>query len=293
VWFDALINYISALGWPDDPAGLVQRYWPADLHVIGKDITRFHCLIWPAMLLSAGVPLPRTVWGHGFVSVDGEKLSKSLGNVIAPEEVIARVRRRWLALSLLCARCRSIATATSRGPGYTERFQRRPRERPRQSLVTHPGDGAALSERRGAGADRLRPSAILRDSELLETLATAGRDYRSQVEEFSIHLALATTWACVQTANRYIEENQPWALAKDPEQRPRLRGVLRNLLEVLRHVSVMIYPAMPSKAVEMRRQLGLPADFGVIRFDSELTARDTSEWKTVAPGGALFPRLEA
>ena len=90
VWFDALINYISALGWPDDDAGLTRRYWPADLHVIGKDITRFHCLIWPAMLLAAGLPLPRTVWGHGFVTVNGEKLSKSLGNIIAPEAVTER-----------------------------------------------------------------------------------------------------------------------------------------------------------------------------------------------------------
>jgi methionyl-tRNA synthetase len=234
------------------------------------------------------------VWGHGFVSIDGEKLSKSLGNVIAPEDVTARFGVdgcRYLFL-------REVPfnrDGDFSWSGYTERFN--------ADLANDLGNllsrtlamvqrylNGEVPEWPAAGA---AGSGDERDRQLLETLATAGRDYQAQIEEFAIHTALATTWTCIQNANRYIEENKPWALAKDPEQRARLRGVLRNLLEVLRQVSVMIYPAMPTKAVEMRRQLGLGADFGAIRYDSELTARDIPDWKSVAPGGVLFPRLEA
>src|SRR5206468_11102438 len=116
-------------------------------------------------------------------------------------------------------------------------------------------------------------------------------DYRAHVEACALHAALASAWACIQTANRYIEENKPWELAKRPRERERLRAVLRNLLEVLRHVSVMVYPAMPSKAKEMRRQLGLPADFSELRLDEELAVHDRP-WSRVQPGSPLFPRLE-
>jgi methionyl-tRNA synthetase len=286
VWFDALINYISALGYPDDPDGLVARYWPADLHVIGKDITRFHCLIWPAMLMSAGIALPRSVWAHGFVSVNGEKLSKSRGNIIAPQEVTARFGVdgfRYLFLrEVPFNRDGDFSWQT-----YTERYN--------ADLANDLGNllarTLAMVQRYCDGRVPRLMVGDERDAGLFGVLTAALVDYRVHLEGCAISNALAAAWSCIQTANRYIEENKPWDLAKRPEGRERLQAVLRNLLEVLRHVSVMVYPAMPSKAAEMRRQLGLPADFAALRFDDELAVSDR-EWAQVEPGPALFPRLE-
>jgi methionyl-tRNA synthetase len=287
VWFDALINYVSALGWPDDPAGLYGRYWPCDVHVIGKDITRFHCLIWPAMLLSAGLPLPRTVWGHGFVTVNGEKLSKSLGNVIAPEEAARRFGVdgfRYLFLREVPFNRDGDFSWTN----YTERYN--------ADLANDLGNLLArtlamVQRYLGGEVPRLAP-AEAGDAVLLEALAGAARDYRASVETFAISEALAAVWTAVRTANRYIEDNKPWELAKRPERRDRLQAVLRNLLEVLHQASVMVFPAMPAKAAEMRRQLGLPDDFTRLGYDTELVRADRL-WSRVQPGAPLFPRIEA
>ena len=286
VWFDALINYISALGFPADADGLVARYWPCDLHVIGKDITRFHCIIWPAMLMSAGIPLPRAVWAHGFVSVNGERLSKTLGNVIAPEAATARFGVdgfRYLFLhEVPFDRDGDFSWTT-----YTERYN--------ADLANDLGNllarTLAMVQRYWSGDVPPLDTADPRDRALLDILARATADYRAQVEACAPHAALAATWSAMQSANRYIEENKPWELAKRPAERTRLGTVLRNLLELLRHVSVMIHPAMPSKAEEMRRQLGLAADFAGLRYADELHL-GPRVWQRVQPGAALFPRLE-
>ena len=290
VWFDALINYISALGFPDDAQGLVHRYWPCDLHVIGKDITRFHCIIWPAMLMSAGVALPRSVWGHGFVSVDGERMSKTLGNVIAPQDVVQRFGAdgcRYLFLrEVPFDRDGDFSWTT-----YTERYN--------ADLANDLGNllartlamvqrycGGEVPPFEGAAA------AEPRDATLLGALARATTEYLTHVESFTIHAALGSAWSTIQSANRYIEETKPWELAKKPEATTRLGAVLRNLLEVLRHVSVMIVPAMPTKAAEMRRQLGLPDDVGRLLYAEEFRGPPRT-WLRVAPGSSLFPRLES
>ena len=288
VWFDALINYISALGFPDDGAGLVQRYWPCDLHVIGKDITRFHCIIWPAMLMSAGIELPRSVWGHGFVSVSGERMSKSLGNVIAPQDVVQRFGVdgcRYLFLrEVPFDRDGDFSWTT-----YTERYN--------ADLANDLGNllarTLAMVQRYWGGAVPAvaDTAADSRDTTLLGVLERATADYLVHVDRFAIHAALAAAWSTIQAANRYIEETKPWELAKQPEARTRLGTVLRHLLEVLRRVSVMIVPVMPSKAVAMRQQLGLSADLAALRYAPEFAA-PPPDWERVSPGPGLFPRLE-
>jgi methionyl-tRNA synthetase len=276
------------LGWPDDAAGLYAKYWPADLHVIGKDITRFHCLIWPAMLMSAGLPVPRRVWAHGFVSINGEKLSKSLGNIIAPDAVVERFGVdgfRYLFLrEVPFNRDGDFSWA-----GYTERYNADLANdlgnllSRTLAMVQRYFDGAVPASAAGPGDAQ--------DVAMRTALATAVRDYRAALDGCAIHAALAATWSAIQAANRYIDETKPWALAKSAEARPRLGGVLRQLLDVLAQVSVMIQPAMPTKAAEMRRQLGLPDDFTRLRYDSEFAPQDR-DWPRVQPAGALFPRLE-
>jgi methionyl-tRNA synthetase len=287
VWFDALINYISALGWPDDADGLYARYWPADLHVIGKDITRFHCLIWPAMLMSAGLSLPRRIWGHGFVTVNGEKLSKSLGNIVAPVDVTARYGVdgfRYLFLrEVPFNRDGDFSWST-----YNDRYN--------ADLANDLGNllsrTLAMVQRYLDGEVPPLAPATPADAGVLGALETAVRDYRAALDGFAIHAALAAAWTAIQAANRYVDDTKPWGLAKKPEDRDRLRAVLRNLLEVLRQVSVMVAPAMPEKAGEMRRQLGLPDDIATLRYDDEFGVRPRP-WARVQPGTALFPRLEA
>jgi methionyl-tRNA synthetase len=287
VWFDALINYISALGYPEDPEGLVRRYWPCDLHVIGKDITRFHCIIWPAMLMSAGIPLPRTVWAHGFVSVNSERMSKTVGNVVSPLEAVKRFGVDGFRYLFL----REVPFDRD-GDFSWDNY----RERYNADLANDLGNltkrTLTMVKNYWDGAVPPFHNSDSRDRTLLATMEKASSDYMAHLEQFAIHAALSATWSTIQAANRYIEESKPWELSKNPDERGRLGTVLRNLLEVLRHVSVMIFPAMPSKAVAMRRQLGLSEDFTTLRYDDELRL-GAYDWPRVQPGEGLFPRLEA
>jgi methionyl-tRNA synthetase len=238
------------------------------------------------MLMSAGLPLPRAVWGHGFVTVNGEKLSKSRGNIVAPEEATSRFGVdgfRYLFLrEVPFNRDGDFSWKT-----YADRFN--------ADLANDLGNLFArtltMVQRYLEGEVPRLGTPEAQDAALLEALRAAGVEYRAQVEACGIHAALAAVASLVQAANRYIEDTKPWGLAKRPEDRDRLRAVLRNLLEVLRHVSVLVQPAMPTKAVEMRRQLGLPDDFAMIRYDSEITIADR-DWPRVHPGPPLFPRLE-
>lgn len=283
VWFDALINYISALGFGENPEEKYQRYWPADCHVIGKDITRFHCLIWPAMLLGAGIPLPECVFGHGFVYNRGEKMSKTIGNIVDPIDLagffgadalrylllrdIAFDRDGDFTVELFVTRynaelANELGNLFSRAISMTNRY--------RDGAVPVWSDAAA------AGYERLTKDVI--------------KDYCAAMDALKFDEGLGAMWRAVQGANRYVEEQKPWVLAKEGNDRG-LDDCLRVLLEVLRMCSILCVPVMPAKVAEMREQLGLDSDVAALSLD-EAGNPGAAGWKQVGKPTPLFPKLE-
>jgi methionyl-tRNA synthetase len=281
VWFDALINYAAAVGygWDDE---LCRTWWPADLHVIGKDITRFHCVIWPAMLMSANLPLPRQVFGHGWISVGGQRMSKSLGNVVDPIEVVDEFGADPLRLYL--------AKEVPYG-GDGDFTWERLGEKYNADLANNLGNlvsrVATMTARYRAG----RLPSDLGSDRLAAVAATALADYRAAMDRLAIHEGAAAAFALVSAANLFIADTQPWALAKQDPDGARLTRVLAEAVEVVRVAAVLLQPFMPASSREILRRLGSePAD-GQLRIRD--AAWRTSGDKRVANEGPLWPRRDS
>jgi methionyl-tRNA synthetase len=278
VWFDALINYASAVGFGTDEA-LFEQWWPAHLHVIGKDITRFHTVIWPAMLMSAGLALPRQVFGHGFITVEGQRMSKSLGNVVDPVDAAQRLGVDPLRLYL-------IKEVTYGGdPDFSwTRFQ----ERYNVDLANNLGN---LVSRISAMADKYR-GGVLRPSESPGRLAgvaeAALAEYRSGMDVFAIERGAAAAFRIVDAANEYIAETEPWALARDEGRSARLSQVLFDVAEAVRVAGILLQPFIPRSAEEIVRRVG--GDVRQIRLESALWRNDGE--RVIQKGAALWPRIE-
>ena len=284
VWFDALVNYLTGCGFltNDD---MFNHYWPADLHVIGKDIIRFHTTHWPAMLISAGLPLPKRVFIHGFVNVEGVKISKSAGTAIDPgllvDEFGADSLRYFLMREAPYAQDISFST-------------RKLAERHNRDLANDLGNllhrSLSMVERYTAG---VVPKPL--DGREGETLRASSSDLRQnlepEVDALCFNRALERIWDVIRQANRYVEESKPWVLAKDPSQEGRLHTVLYTLLESIRLISVCLWPFMPQSSAELRRQLGLD-----VTPDTVPVGQD--RWGLLSPGTKvdkgepLFPQIE-
>jgi methionyl-tRNA synthetase len=280
VWFDALINYAAAVGygWDDNR---FRTWWPASLHVIGKDITRFHCVIWPAMLMSAGVPLPGQVFGHGWISVGNQRMSKSLGNVVDPIEAAERCGVDPLRLYLT-----KEVPYGGDGDFTFERLD----EKYNADLANNLGN---LVSRLSAMTNRYRGGQIPPASapERLGGIATqALADYRSAMDRLALHEGVAAAFRIIDAANLFIADTQPWALAKDDANSERLTSVLAEAAEAVRIAAVLLSPVMPSSTAEILRRMG------ETRAPKDVRLSD-AEWRTsgekrILNEGPLWPRKE-
>jgi methionyl-tRNA synthetase len=279
VWLDALTNYITAVGYPDVASPQFKKWWPADVHIIGKDIVRFHTVYWPAFLMSAGVPLPKRVFGHGFLNIKGQKMSKSVGNVLAPAEMKAEFGLDPMRYFLM----REVPYGSD-GDISTD-------------VIIHringdlANDFGNLAQRvlsfvaKNAGAAVPAPGKFTPED---EALLKAARDVlpaiRAEMENFAIHRMLEAIWRVVAEANRYVDKQAPWSLRKtDPA---RMATVLYVCIEVIRQLAIYIQPVMPGSGAKLLDQLAVPADR---RAFADTATPIAAGAKLPAPS-AVFPR---
>ncbi len=284
VWCDALTNYISALGYADETEEF-KKFWPADLHVIGKDIVRFHAGIWIGMLLSADLPLPKGILAHGFVTHNGEKMSKSTGNVVDPIELVKKYGVDMLRYYLL------HEVPVGKDGDFNDRLFV---ERYNSDLANNLGN---LLNR----VHTLISRNNLQDFKFEEiggefermTNETHGK-YTEEMEQYNLHEAIFHVWKLVDFANKQMEEKKPWALIKEDPEAGKL--VLCNLLEILRHITLLITPFMPETSEKMRLQLGLPAqipiEVGNLEQQPEAGWGVVKDWNHLGQSEIIFPRIE-
>ncbi|MBO6203401.1 MAG: methionine--tRNA ligase [Selenomonas sp.] len=286
VWFDALTNYLTPIGFLDDQEKF-NKFWPADLHLVGKEIVRFHTIIWPCILMALDLPLPKKVYGHGWLIVDGDKMSKSKGNVIDPigliDEFGADAIRYFLLREInlgqdgnfsrdaLIGRINSdlandLGNLLHRTLNMVGKFQ--------DGILTAPQGESEVDKSLKADA--------------AETVAY----FAENMEKMELSLSIKKVWAFISRANKYIDETAPWALAKDESKKQELANVMYNLAESLRQISVLISPFMPVTAERIWQQLNLPGSF------AEVQLADIKVWGGIAGGHKvgtpeqLFPRIE-
>src|SRR3989338_7330919 len=284
VWFDALTNYITALGYGSDDDHLFKKYWPADAHVIGKEISRFHSLLWPAMLMSAGVELPRQIAVHGWITVDNQKMSKSIGNVVNPLELVELYQLEAIRYFFM----REIPFDNDGDFSYTK-FK----ERYNSDLANGLGN---LTNRILTMVEKYCDSTIpvgVSNIDLEKYLADEIRpEYTKNMIRFHFDHALEAVWKWLTHADQMISSHQPWVMTKEGKIEE-LNDLLYNLSEALRQIAIMIWPVMPETAEKILLQLGL--DFE-IEFKKSLS--DLQKWGSLPTGlkinkaDPLFPRLE-
>ena len=283
VWVDALSNYITALGYENSRYDDYAKYWPADIHMVGKEILRFHTILWPAMLMALDLPLPKRVFGHGWLLLEGGKMSKSKGNVVDPVVLCDRYTTDAIRYFLL----REIPFGND-GVFSNEALITRINSDLANDLGNLLSRTVAMVEKYFGGTLPTERAEGEFDAELTEVVKNMPAQVTKAMDDLLLPQALAEIFKGIQRANKYIDETAPWVLAKDEANRPRLAGVLYNLCEMLRFAATLLQPFMPSTAPKIAEQLGLAGM--TLSYDS-LEYGKVSTY-TVCKGEALFPRID-
>ena len=289
VWVDALSNYITSLGYGSDNEELFNKYWPADVHVVGKDIVRFHTIYWPIFLMALDLPLPKKVFAHGFIMMKDGKMSKSKGNVVYPEMLVERYGLDATRYFLL----RELPFGSD-GVFSPESFV----ERTNFDLANDLGNLLNRTvSMMNKYFDGVIPTEDMEPTEFDDTLKAFAENvrikYEESMEKMQFSVVLAELWSLVSRTNKYIDETSPWVLAKDEENLPKLRAVMANLAESLRYIAVMLQPFMTSAPKRIMEQLGLKEE--LLQWDSIGTFGNVipANTKVVEKGVPIFPRLDA
>lgn len=287
VWIDALSNYITALGYGSEDDSLFQKFWPADVHLIGKDILRFHTIYWPILLMALDLPLPKQVYGHGWLLMPDGKMSKSKGNAIDPKFLIERYGTDSIRYFLL----REIAFGQD-GVFTPEAFIQRLNYDLANDLGNLVSRTTAMIEKYFDGIIPAPDCPEEIDGELKDLAVSTITNVEKYMDKYNFSNALAEIWTLIRRTNKYIDETSPWALAKEEEKRGRLGTVLYNLAESIRIVSILIQPFLTKTPAKIWDQLGIGEKMELAVWDAARTWGKLPVGVHVHKGEAIFPRLD-